>query len=118
MNRHGDRRGRIWITELGWGDTRARSTGSSSGATGQAQPDRAGLRGDQEAATPLGLSGVVYYCWRDAPPYPPQYEDLWGLHTGLLDINGGVQARLPRLQERAWVACVARDRQNAVRWAT
>jgi hypothetical protein len=39
----------------------------------------------------LRLRGVVYYSWRDAPPYPPQYKDMWGLHTGLLDINGGLK---------------------------
>jgi hypothetical protein len=31
---------------------------------------------------------VVYYSWRDARPYPPKYNDMWGLHTGLLDVNG------------------------------
>jgi hypothetical protein len=36
----------------------------------------------------LRLRGVVYYSWRDAHPYPPLYKDMWGLHTGLLDVNG------------------------------
>ena len=38
---------------------------------------------------PLRLRGVVYYRWRDVPRYPPGNKDQWGLHTGLIDINGG-----------------------------
>jgi hypothetical protein len=36
----------------------------------------------------LRLRGVVYFAWRDGAPYAPDFKDLWGLHTGLLDIHG------------------------------
>lgn len=29
----------------------------------------------------------MYYAWRDERPYPPLYKDIWGLHTGLLDVR-------------------------------
>ena len=36
----------------------------------------------------LKLRGFVYYSWRDATPYAPDYRDMWGLHTGLVQLNG------------------------------
>jgi hypothetical protein len=30
----------------------------------------------------------VYFSWRDGLPYAPHFKDLWGLHTGLLDLDG------------------------------
>ena len=88
MNRHGDRRGRIWITEIGWGDLGPKHR-LIVGKAGQARRIAQALSLVRKQRGRLGLSGVVYYSWRDAPPYPPLYKDLWGLHTGLLDINGG-----------------------------
>jgi hypothetical protein len=89
MNRAGDRRARIWITEIGWGDW---YTGPPHrfivGAEGQAAriEQSFGLLGRMKDN--LRLRGVVYYSWRDLRPYPPKYNDMWGLHTGLLDVNG------------------------------
>ncbi|MGH2845008.1 MAG: hypothetical protein ACRDL0_03125 [Thermoleophilaceae bacterium] len=88
MNRRRDRRGGIWITELGWGD-RGPKHRFIVGAKGQAKRIRKSYAVIRKVRRRLRLRGVVYYSWRDAPPYPPRYKDLWGLHTGLLDINGG-----------------------------
>jgi hypothetical protein len=87
MNRRGDRRGSIWITELGWGDSGVKHR-FVVGAKGQANRIAQSLKLIRKLRRKLRLRGVVYYSWRDAPPYAPEYADQWGLHTGLLDING------------------------------
>ena len=35
----------------------------------------------------LDLKGFVYFDWRDARPYTGGFN-FWGLHTGLLKLNG------------------------------
>lgn len=87
MNRRGDRRGSIWITELGWGD-RGVEHRFIVGEKGQASRISKSLALIRKQRRKLRLRGLVYFSWRDAPPYPPKYEDEWGLHTGLLDIRG------------------------------
>jgi polysaccharide biosynthesis protein PslG len=87
MNRRGDRRGSIWITELGWGDTGPNSR-FIVGAKGQASRITKSFALIRKQRRRLRLRGVVYFCWRDADPYPPRYQDLWGLHTGLLNKDG------------------------------
>ena len=87
MNRARDRRARIWLTELGWGDS-GPSHRFIVGATGQAERIKRSFAYIRRRRARLRLRGVVYYSWRDSHPYPPLYRDLWGLHTGLLDLNG------------------------------
>jgi hypothetical protein len=87
MNRARDPRGRIWITELGWGDSGPPHR-FIVGALGQAARIRSSFAYIRHRRARLRLRGVVYYSWRDSRPYPPLYRDLWGLHTGLLDVNG------------------------------
>lgn len=87
MNGRGDRRGRIWITELGWGDRGPKSR-FVVGRRGQARRITKSFAVIRQQRRHLRLRGVVYYSWRDARPYPPLYRDLWGLHTGLLTIDG------------------------------
>jgi hypothetical protein len=87
MNERGDRRGSIWITELGWGD-RGVEHRFVVGEEGQATRISRSLALIRKQRRKLRLRGVVYFSWRDAPPYPPDYENMWGLHTGLLDIHG------------------------------
>jgi hypothetical protein len=76
---------RIWATELGWSDT------------GPASPQRVGAQKQATEITKLvklmvsqrrglKLRGFVYFGWRDGAPYAG--KDFWGLHTGLLDIDG------------------------------
>jgi hypothetical protein len=87
MNRARDRRARIWLTELGWGDS-GPSHRFIVGQKGQAARIKRSFAYIRSRRTRLRLRGVVYYSWRDSRPYPPLYRDLWGLHTGLLDLNG------------------------------
>jgi polysaccharide biosynthesis protein PslG len=87
MNRAHDRRGRIWLTELGWGDA-GPDHRFIVGRAGQAARIRSSFGYIDQRRAKLRLRGVIYYSWRDLRPYPPLYRDLWGLHTGLLDLNG------------------------------
>jgi hypothetical protein len=87
MNRRGDRRARIWITELGWGDRGPRHR-FIVGERGQASRISKSLALVRKQRRKLRLRGVVYYSWRDGRPYAPDYQDMWGLHTGLLKLNG------------------------------
>lgn len=86
MNGWGDR-AKIWVTELGWGDhgPRHRFVVGSRGQARRITRSFAYLRRHRGG---LRLRGVVYYSWRDSRPYPPQYKDMWGLHTGLLRLDG------------------------------
>ena len=87
MNRHRDRRAGIWITEIGWGDGGPQHR-FNVGAAGQAARIANSYKLLAKLAPKLRLRAVVYFAWRDSPPYPPKYNDMWGLHTGLLDVNG------------------------------
>lgn len=93
MNRRGDRRTRIWITELGWGD-RGPQHRFVVGEQGQANRISKSLALIRKQRRRLRLRGVVYYSWRDGAPYAPKYKDDWGLHTGLLDIHGAPKKAL------------------------
>lgn len=86
MNRSGDKRAPIWITELGWGDA-GPAHRFIVGSAGQAKRISSSFTEILRQRKRLRLRGVVYYTWRDAAPYPPLYRDLWGLHTGLLDAS-------------------------------
>jgi hypothetical protein len=87
MNRKRDRRAEIWITEIGWGDAGPPHR-YNVGSAGQAARIANSFRLFGKLGRKLRLRGVVYYSWRDHEPYPPKYNDMWGLHTGLLDLNG------------------------------
>jgi polysaccharide biosynthesis protein PslG len=104
MNRRRDRRARIWVTEIGWGD-RGPAHRFIVGPEGQAARIRSAVRYLSRNRRRLRLRGFVYYTWRDDRPYPPLYNDMWGLHTGLLTVDG---ARKPAFQ--AFSDAVARLR--------
>jgi hypothetical protein len=87
MSAHGDGAPGIWITEIGWSD-RGPASPFRVGAGRQASLIRESLQAIGEEREPLAIRGVVYYAWRDGRPYPPDYDDFWGLHTGLLDSRG------------------------------
>ena len=82
----------IWITEVGWA-----SGGPASpftvGERGQAERVRQALGWLSRSREELGLLGVIYYSWRDAPVYEGG-QDFFGLHTGLLDIEGRPKSAL------------------------
>jgi len=87
MNARGDRSGKIWITELGWGDKGAKHR-FIVGAKGQAKRISQSFAVVRKLRAKLKLRGLVYFSWRDSKPYPPLFQNLWGLHTGLLNENG------------------------------
>lgn len=87
MNRYRDRRAKIWVTEIGWGDRGPRHR-FIVGASGQANRISSSLRYIRRARRRLRLRGFVYFSWRDGRPYAPFFKDLWGLHTGLLTATG------------------------------
>jgi hypothetical protein len=86
MNGFGDQEASLWITELGWADS-GPSSRFTVGARQQAARIRSLIGELWDRRSRLGLRGFVYYNWRDAPPYAGR-NDFWGLHTGLLDIDG------------------------------
>jgi hypothetical protein len=87
MNRAGDRRARIWITEIGWCDKGARHR-FCVGTKKQSTLTKASLRQIKRDRGRMKLRGFVYFSWRDGKPYGPAFKNLWGLHTGLLKLNG------------------------------
>jgi hypothetical protein len=87
MNARHDRRGQIWITEIGWGDHGPKHR-YIVGEKGQAERIAKSLALIRKKRSKLRIRGVVYFSWRDGAPYAPNFNDMWGLHTGLLDING------------------------------
>jgi hypothetical protein len=87
MNRRGDRRAKIWITELGWCDKGPRHR-FCVGARKQSRLIRSSLALIRKERRRLRLRGFVYYSWIDGRPYAPAYQNLWGLHTGLLKLDG------------------------------
>jgi hypothetical protein len=87
LNAGGGRHAHIWITEFGWSD-KGPASAFRAGAEGQAGKIRDTIPALVKARGRLHLRGLVYYAWRDGRPYAPLFKDFWGLHTGLLRVNG------------------------------
>jgi hypothetical protein len=87
LDRSGRRRTKIWITELGWSDVGPKSR-FRAGRRGPARLIQKAFRALDRERERLRLRGVVYHSWRDGRPYAPAFKDFWGLHTGLLRVNG------------------------------
>lgn len=100
MDKSGDRRGRIWVTEFGWATAGPPSRFRVS-ERGQASRIAATLRSLHRARRRLRVRGAIYYNWRDNPPYPPLYQDFFGLHTGLHFRDGRAKASQPAFQRVA-----------------
>jgi hypothetical protein len=99
MNKRRDRGGRIWITELGWGDKGPKHR-FVVGESGQAKRIAQSLAFVKAKRRQLGLRGIVYFSWRDGTPYAPNFDDQWGLHTGLLDVHGAPKKAFESFGER------------------
>jgi hypothetical protein len=82
----------IWITEVGWASGGPTSPFSSD-EQGQAERIRAALGALVRRRAELGLLGVIYFNWRDAPIYEGG-QDFFGLHTGLVDAEGNPKPAL------------------------
>jgi hypothetical protein len=86
-NRAGDRRVGLRVTELGWATSGPRSP-FRLGYSGQAQLIKRTWATLVARRKRLRLRGLIYYSWRDLPPYAPLTRDFYGLHTGLLERDG------------------------------
>lgn len=99
MNRSGDRDTPIWVTELGWatwGDTK---NPFNLGPAGQAALVRrvwATLVSERDR---LGLRGLVYYNFRDISAHAPDFQDYFGLHVGLVELDGSPKPALGSFQQ-------------------
>jgi hypothetical protein len=100
MNSHGDRRGNLWVTEFGWSTGGPRSPFRTTEA-GQAARVASALAALHRSRQALRLRGAVYYNWRDGRPYPPRFQDFFGLHTGLNDAGGRPKPALRAFAEAA-----------------
>lgn len=98
MRKAGDRRSRIWLTEIGWSDV-GPAGAFRVGATGQASRIKQTLPALGKARRSLNLRGVVYFAWRDGLPYAPRFRDFWGLHTGLLRNDGSHKPALAAFKQ-------------------
>jgi hypothetical protein len=89
----------IWVTELGWA-----SDGPASpftvGERGQASRIGRALGELASRRRELGIQGVVYFDWQDAPPYAGG-RDFFGLHTGLLRQDGSSKPALHAFSDAA-----------------
>ena len=84
----------VWITEVGWA-AGPRAPGSAFTVTEAQQAELVGdlyRQGAAQAAS-MKLRGIIYYAWRDVPPFPGG-KDFWGLHTGLVKRNNSVKPAL------------------------
>lgn len=86
LDSQGVGRAPIWITELGWASGGPASA-FTVGPQGQAERIRTTFQELSARRRELGLRGIVYFQWRDAPP-PPGLGDFFGYHTGLLAADG------------------------------
>jgi polysaccharide biosynthesis protein PslG len=91
-----DRAGRkdvaLWVTEFGWA-TGGPGSPFTVGPRTQGTFIAEAFERLAALAPELRLRGIVYYAWRDVPPYPGG-KDFWGLHTGLLSLDGQPKAGL------------------------
>jgi polysaccharide biosynthesis protein PslG len=100
LDRSGRRRTKIWITELGWSDAGPRNR-FRAGPRGQARMIEKTFRAIERERERLRLRGVVYHSWMDGAPYAPKFKDWWGIHTGLLRLDGSPKPALWVFQRTA-----------------
>ena len=89
----------VWVTELGW------ATGGPPSDFKVSEPRQAELLEETVLALArrrdgLRIRGVVYFNWRDSTPYAGG-QDFFGLHTGLLRLDGQPKPALSAYKEVA-----------------
>jgi hypothetical protein len=80
------------VTEFGWSDNGPGGEYRLS-PSGQASAIATVIHDFSNDRTQLDLLGFVYFDWRDSKRYPG-VPDFWGLHTGLLNLNGTAKPAL------------------------
>jgi hypothetical protein len=91
----------IWLTEIGWASDGPHS-GFTVGPRLQARYVLDTITALARLARSEEIRGVVYFDWRDAPPYAGG-QDFWGLHTGLLARDGAGKLALSAYYQAAGV---------------
>jgi hypothetical protein len=86
----------IWATEIGWSDVGPPGP-QRVGSQGQATQVRNVVKLLARNRRKLKIRGFVYFDWRDAQPY--NGKDFWGIHTGLLNIEGQPKPAYSALQQ-------------------
>ena len=97
INSVGGKKLAIWVTEIGWGAGGPKTPKRTVSYAKQGPLIAKAFRSLAAARGSLKLKGVVYYCWRDATVYKGG-KDFWGLHTGLLKLNGAAKPALKVLR--------------------
>jgi hypothetical protein len=81
LDRVGDPEARLWITEIGWASG-GQPSGLTVGPARQAAYLTRTLELGAERREPLGLDGVIWYSFQDAP------GSVWPAHCGLFALDG------------------------------
>jgi hypothetical protein len=87
MRRYRDQGAKLWITEVGWG-TGGPKHRFNVGFSRQSSRIQSSFAWVARNRARYNIRGLVYFQWRDQRPYPPDYKDMWGLHTGLVNRDG------------------------------
>jgi hypothetical protein len=82
----------IWITEFAWASSGPKSP-FTAGESGQAIRIEVVLTAFIRRRKELGIRGAVYFNWRDSRPFAGG-RDFFGLHTGLLRLDGSAKPAL------------------------
>ena len=98
LRRHGSQ-APIWITEIGWA-TGGPQSPFTVGSQGQALRLAKLFEELPSKRDRLGIRGVVYFNWKDAPQYAGG-SDFWGLYSGLLTIDGMEKPGFPAFKRGA-----------------
>jgi polysaccharide biosynthesis protein PslG len=100
MNKYGGSGEALRVTEFGWADwgPEVKKGRFTVGARKQAAYTSYAIKGLWKARYKLDLRGIVYYAWRDESVYAGG-KDFWGLHTGLLTLNGQPKPALTSFQK-------------------
>jgi polysaccharide biosynthesis protein PslG len=94
LNSYGAKAAGIRVTEFGWADRGPeRPRGRFTAGKKQGLYTYQAIRGLWKARGKLGIRGIVYYDWRDQPVYAGG-KNFWGLHTGLLNMQGNAKPAL------------------------
>jgi polysaccharide biosynthesis protein PslG len=89
IDRYGGKHEALRLTEFGWADRgpEVKKGRFTVGPKRQGLYTAQAIEGLWKARKRLKLRGIVYYAWRDETVYSGG-KDFWGLHTGLLQLNG------------------------------
>ena len=108
MAKAGDKRAKLWITEIGWADKGKKSGAGKylvKGAKGQASEITKAIALMKKQRKKRNLRGFIYFQWQD----PAQSNraglsiDIWGFHAGLRKKDGS-----PKPAYKAFKVAVAK----------